>query len=273
MLGLAGVNKTGGSLSDNEIKAVINRYRVDNAATWVMTYIQQMPAPVLDERFRRSVHASLPAEFRPYLMNDPALTQATRKALAPVLELYSRTDAYDILLLDQSVPLLMSDSGVLLCMTTGLLRRMQTEDELLGYVAHEVGHEWLVRRTVELKRQHERFLETGADREANLVKAQLALIELEADTFASLTLAYLGSSPVEYARSIEKVAQEFSDIPIGYHPPACQRAQVITSVVPQSVLNLSPKKTAAFIALKEVLSNSRKRGQAIFRPNNRVKQN
>ena len=259
MLGFAGVNKTGRSVSANEIKAVINRYKVENAATWVTTYIQQMPAPVGDEGFRRSVHASLPAEFTPYLMNDPALTLATRKALAPVLDLYSRTDAYDILVLDHPVPLLMSDSGVLLCLTTGLLRRMQTEDELLGYVAHEVGHEWLVRRTVELKRQYERFLASGADQEAFVVKAKLALIELEADIFASLTLAYLGRTPVEYSRSIEKVAEEYSDISIGYHPPACQRAQVITSVLPQRALNLAPRKSAEFIALKEILAKSRKR--------------
>lgn len=244
---------------EDEVKALISRYKDDNPATRVMAYIQQMPAPVSDEGFRRSVRASLPAEFIPYLLDDPALTLATRKALAPVLGLYGRTNVYDIVLLNHPVPLLMSDSGALLCLTTGLLRRMRTEDELLGYVAHEVGHEWLVRRTVELKRQYESFLASGADRQAGLARVKLALIELEADTFASLTLAYLGRTPVEYARSMEKVAKEYSDIPIGYHPPARQRAQVITSVVPQRVLNLTPRKTAEFIALQEALAKVEKR--------------
>jgi hypothetical protein len=154
---------------------------------------------------------------------------------------------------------MMSDSGVLLCLTTGLLRRMQSEDELLGYVAHEVGHEWLGRRTVELKKQYESYLASGAHWQANMVREKLTLIELEADSFASLTLAYLGRTPIEYVRSLQKSARVYSDIPIGYHPHHSQRAQVITSLVPQRILNLTPTKSPEFIALKEALAKSRKR--------------
>jgi hypothetical protein len=248
--------KAGVWVPEGDVKAIIKRYKVDDEVMSVKAYVRQMPSPVHDEEFRRSIHASLPAEFIPYLITDPALTLATRRALAPVLELYSRIQVYDIVLLNHPVPLLMSDSGVLLCLTTGLLRRMESEDELLGYVAHEVGHEWLVRRTVELKRQYEGFLASGADKQANLTKEKLALIELEADSFASLSLAYLGRTPVEYARSIELVAEEYSDISIGYHPPACQRAQVIKSIVPQRRLHLTPRKTAEFIALQKALTKT-----------------
>src|SRR5437762_1449953 len=151
-------------------------------------------------------------------VNDPALTLAIRKAIAPVLDLYSRTEVYDILLLDHSVPLLMSDSGVLLCLTTGLLQRFESEDELLGYIAHEVGHEWFARRTVEARKQYELFLANGALAQANHAKEKLGIIELEADAFASLTLAYLGRSPLSYARSLQKVAAEFKNISVGNHP-------------------------------------------------------
>ena len=244
---------------EDDVKAVIMRYKVDDPATTVTTYIQQMPAPVCNEKFRRYVHASLPAEFIPYLLDDPSLTLATRRAFAPVLDLYGRTHVYDIVLIDLSVPMIMSDSGVLLCLTTGLLRRMQSEDELLGYVAHEVGHEWLVRRTVDLKKQYESYVARDSHRQANMVREKLALIELEADSFASLTLAYLGRTPIEYVRSLQKTASAYSDIPIGYHPRESQRAQVITSLVPQGILNLTPTKTPEFIALKEALAKSRKR--------------
>jgi len=246
-------------VSADEVNAVIMKYKVDNSAAPVTTYIQQMPAPVRNEEFRRLVHASLPGEFMRHLLDDPGLTLATRRAFAPVLDLYSRTHIYDIVLLDCSVPMIMSDSGVLLCLTTGLLRWVQTEDELLGYVAHEVGHEWLARRTVELKNQYERYLASGADRQAKIVMEKLALIELEADSFASLTLAYLEKTPVEYVRSLQRSAMEYQDIPIGYHPRYSQRAQVITSLVPQRILNLTPRKTGEFIALKEALAKSRKR--------------
>lgn len=246
-------------VSEDELNALIKRYKVDNAATLVTTYIQQMPAPVCNKEFRRSVHASLPAEFMRYRLHDPALTLATRLAFAPVLDLYGRTYVYDIVLIDLSVPIIMSDSGVLLCLTTGLLGRIQTEDELLGYVAHEVGHEWLVRRTVELKKQYESYVARGADRQANVAREKLALIELEADSFASLTLAYLGRTPAEYLRSLHKAAKDYSDISIGYHPHDSQRAQVITSLVPERILNLPPRRTAEFIALKEALAKSRKR--------------
>ena len=244
---------------ESDVNSVIVKYRADNPATPVTTYIQQMPAPVGNEKFRRYVHASLPAEFTCYLLDDPALTLATRRALAPVLDLYGRTHVYDIVLLDHSVPMMMSDSGVLLCLTTGLLRTTQSEDELLGYVAHEVGHEWLARRTVELKNQYESYLARGAHWHANMVREKLALIELEADSFASLTLAYLGRTPLEYVRSLQKTARGYSDIPIGYHPPDSQRARVITSLVPQRILNLTPTKTSEFIALKEALAKSRRK--------------
>jgi hypothetical protein len=243
----------------DEVKAMIMRYKVDNAAALVTTYIQQMPAPVRDQEFRRQVYASLPAEFMRHLLVDSGLTLATRRAFAPVLDLYNRTHIYDIVLLDCSVPMIMSDSGVLLCVTTGLLRWVQTEDELLGYVAHEVGHEWLARRTVELKNQYESYLARGADRQAKIVMEKLALIELEADSFASLTLAYLEKTPVEYLRSLHRSAIEYPDIPIGYHPRHCQRAQVITSLVSQRILNLTPGKTGEFIALKEALAKIRRR--------------
>ena len=244
---------------EDEVKAVIMRYRVDNPAAPVIRYIQQMPAPVCNEKFRRYIHASLPAEFKYYLLDDPALTLATRRAFAPVLDLYSRSHVYDIVLLDHSVPMMMSDSGVLLCLTTGLLRRMQSEDELLGYVAHEVGHEWLGRRTVELKKQYESYLAMGAHKQANMVREKLNVIELEADSFASLTLAYLERTPKEYLRSLQKSEREYNDIPTGYHPCYSQRAQVITSLVPQHILKLTPTKSPEFIALKEALAKSRKR--------------
>jgi hypothetical protein len=243
----------------DEINAVIMKYKVDSAAAPVTTYIQQMPAPVRDEEFRRRIHASLPEEFMRHLLNDPGLTLATRRAFAPVLDLYSRTHTYDIVLLDCSVPMIMSDSGVLLCLTTGLLRWVKTEDELLGYVAHEVGHEWLARRTVELKNQYESYLAGGADKQAKIVMEKLALIELEADCFASLTLAYLEKTPVEYVRSLQRSVMEYPDIPIGYHPRHSQRARVITSLVPQRILNLTPGKTVEFIALKQALAKSLKR--------------
>jgi len=244
---------------EDDVKAVIMKYKVDTPVAPVTTYIQQMPAPVCNEKFRHSVHASLPAEFLSNLLDDPALTLATRRAFAPVLDLYGRTHVYDIVVIDNSVPIIMSDSGVLLCLTTGLLRRTQSEDELLGYVAHEVGHEWLARRTVELRKQYESYLARGAHRQANMMREKLALIELEADSFASLTLAYLGRTPLEYVRSLQKTARGYSDIPIGYHPRESQRAQVITSLVPQSILKLTPTKTAEFMALKEALAKSRKR--------------
>ena len=243
----------------NEVEALIMRYKVDNAAAPVVRYIQQMPAPIRNEEFRRSVHASLPPEFVRYRLDDPELTLATRRAFAPVLDLYSRTHVYDIVLLDHSVPIMMSDSGVLLCLTTGLLRWVQSEDELLGYVAHEVGHEWLVRRTVALKEQYERYLAAGADKQAKTVMENLALIELEADCFASVTLAYLEKTPVEYVKSLQRGSIGYRDIPLGYHPPESQRAQVITSVVPKRIVNLTPRKTDEFMALKQALANRRKR--------------
>jgi hypothetical protein len=248
---------SGVSLPNQEIQSVINRYKTDNPAVSVMNYIRRMPAPVCDEAFRRSIHASLPAEFLPHVLNDPVLTLATRRAIAPVLDLYNRTQVYNIVLLDHPVPLLMSDSGVLLCLTTGLLRRIESEDELLGYIAHEIAHEWSAKRTVETRKQYEKFLAAGALAQADQAREKLGVIELEADAFASLTLAYLGRSPLEYARSLQRVAAEYKNIPIGNHPPEPQRAQVITSVVPERVLNLAPRKTAEFIALKEILAKTR----------------
>ena len=42
----------------------------------------------------------------------------------------------------------MADSGVVLLMTTGLILGASSDDELLGYAAHEIGHEYFVHYSV-----------------------------------------------------------------------------------------------------------------------------
>ncbi|HEV2864654.1 MAG TPA: M48 family metalloprotease [Pyrinomonadaceae bacterium] len=198
-------------------------------------------------------------EFVPYLLDDPQVTSLIAKIIRPALTLYRRQDCFKLLVVEHRVPVAMNDSGVLLMVTTGLVERATSDDEILGVVAHELGHDIHWRRTAKARQTLE-LREHGAGTElmARQAREELVKIELECDAFSAITLASMGRNPGVFGGYLLASAHDYSDLVAENMPPADERARVIERVVPAAALATPPRQSEAFKSLKALLE-TRKR--------------
>jgi predicted Zn-dependent protease len=149
----------------------------------------------------------------------------------------------------------MSDSGVALVLSTGLLQRASSDDELLGIVAHELGHEYYTRRSYDL-RQRYNTLSTLPDATVpiNQVLAELSRVELDCDAFSAMTLATIGRNPTEFAKHLLSVDKEYNHQVQSDHPAAQVRARLITGIIPDKVLSIQPQTTRQLQNMKALVA-------------------
>lgn len=229
-------------VSDDDLKEVVGFYQANNIAS----FRDKMPRPVIDKAFRTNIHQNLPKYA---FVGDPKLVETLQILLRPVLSFYGRAEIYDIVIIDDPIPMIMADSGVVLLITTGMLRRADNDDVLLGYAAHEVGHELFLKYSV--CSQHLQSLvenETALTRRLN---ETLILIELECDAFAAITLDALGYNPLEFIKSIERDNRDYSKFMASLHPPDIQRRYVVEKLAKQ----VKPRRSKAFLVLKQILNH------------------
>lgn len=81
-------------------------------------------------------------------IENTEISTGLKKLFAPVLKLYGRDDVYEIIIFKQSTPIMFSDTGVVIVVSTGLIERAANDDEILGYVAHEVAHEYYAQYSI-----------------------------------------------------------------------------------------------------------------------------
>src|SRR5207248_1884151 len=113
------------------------------------------------------------------------------------------SQVYDLILID-STPIMMSDSGVVLVVSTGMISAANSDDELLGYTAHEVAHEFFASYSIYSNHILRLIVDRGNEPILNRhVREVLAIIELQCDAFASLTLASQGYNPREFANGLD----------------------------------------------------------------------
>jgi hypothetical protein len=141
-----------------------------------------------------------------------------------------------------------------LVISTGMIERAQSDDELLGYVAHEIGHEFFVKYSVAVN-YLQRMILTGGNEQVLVYRVAelLAIIELQCDAFAALTLASLRHSPLEFVKSIEQDSLEFPDRRASARPAEQDRRKVVEDVLPASALNVLPRQSEAFHHLKQMV--------------------
>jgi hypothetical protein len=241
-------------ISQEDVAELIGSYRSDDPAKTVATWRRKMAPPATDQTFRAAIWRSLPVEFTKLIINDPQLAEGVRRVLDPVLSLYGRSRVYDLIIIDAATPMIMADSGVLLMISTGMVERAQSDDELLGYAAHETGHEFFVKYSVATNYLQSTIMAGGnepvlARRAAEL----LAIIELQCDAFAALTLASLGYNPREFVKAIEQDSRDFPDYRTRAHPAEAERRKVVEDVVPAAALKVPPRQSKAFYHLKQML--------------------
>lgn len=241
-------------------ESVIVAYRTNDPATQVQVWKKYLTRPSGNPRFAEFQEQRLnewnASEFAPYRLNNPALVAQVRQVLLPVLRLYRRQDCFEIIVIKHPVPIMMNDSGVLLMVSTGLIERATSDDELLGHIAHELGHDLLWRETASARETLARYKERGdldprATREA---REALGRVELECDAFSAVTLAAIGRNPLYFGEYLKAIEHDFPDYLNPALPACVVRASVIRSVVPVAACRVAPQTTPAFKALKRALS-------------------
>ena len=143
----------------------------------------------------------------------------------------------------------------MLVMTTGLLSELESDDELLGLVAHEVGHDYFSEYS---KYTEHLFLYTKLrGREASLIRHfanVLAILELQCDAFAAITMGHLGYDPSAFTLAVIRMNKKFPVDPEAYHPKSFMRERVTSGVV-TSVKSENKKKRISrrFLETKRLL--------------------
>ena len=229
-------------LSERDVREVIEFFKTDSPAARVETFRRRMPAEVRDKTLRDSIHRGLPPEFISRTIHNDKVTRALKMFLDPVLSLFGRSQVYDLIVIDSDTPIMMSDSGVVLVVSTGMIRAAASDDELLGYAAHEVAHEFFASYSIYSNHILRLVADKGREPILNRHMAEiLAIIELQCDAFASLTLAYLGYDSREFANGLDRVRSRYLNAPFGNHPSEGIRRLVIEGVMTAPVVNRKPR--------------------------------
>jgi hypothetical protein len=243
--------------------AVIAEYRSDDPAASVRVWQMQMTRTSGNPRFaefqRERLEEWQKTEFATHLLEDPRVTALILEIIRPALVLYRRQDCFKLLVVEHKVPVAMNDSGVLLMVTTGLIERATSDDEILGHVAHELDHDIHWRRTARARQTLELYEQHGAGTEilARRQREELAKIELECDAFSAVTLAAMGRNPGVFGRFLLTTAHDFPDLVAENMPPVEERARVIEHVVPPAALATPPRQSEALKKLKALLEARR----------------
>jgi hypothetical protein len=127
------------AVSETDILETINTYRNKDATQAIKLFQSKMPPVLTDVQKRKEILDNLPKTVRDLRIEDTELTERFRNFIAPILTLYGRENVYDIVIFRHKTPVFFSDTGVVLVISTGMIERAESDDELLGYTAHEIG--------------------------------------------------------------------------------------------------------------------------------------
>ncbi len=227
-------------LSEGDAQAVLDSYSQRPVADTFAALRSMLPQPVRDAEFRHRVEAALPVEYKQFIVRDTALEQAVRQLFAPVMESLERERCYEIVILKHEVPLVMVDTDSVIVLTTGWLLYLKSDDEALGYVAHEVWHRLFERRMQKARQDYVLFSNTkGGQLQAQSSILEMARIELECDASAAVTLSALGYDATAFAGILERVTQDYGAGGVQGHPLTAQRANLIRKLAISAVPRVS----------------------------------
>ena len=242
--------KTG--LSEQDILETITSFKTSDLEKRVGKFKKHIPAPISDPKVRKLAFNKVDKEFGKARIQDIQLEKKLRLLISPVLELYDRENAYDLYIFKNRSPYIINQSGVMLVMTTGLLNELKSVDELLGLVAHEVGHDYFTEYS---KYTEHLFLYAKLNgKETALIRyfAQvLAILELQCDAFAAITIGHLGYDPRAFTIAVIRMNKKFPVDPEAYHPKPFMRQRVVSGVT--ASVKSEPKKkrvSQSFLEIK-----------------------
>jgi hypothetical protein len=240
---------------------VIAAYRTSAPSAQVKIWQEQITHPGRNPKYQEFLAERLrefeKTEFAPYRLDDPEMVALASEVIGPALRLYRREDCFKIIIIKHHLPVMMNDSGVVMMISTGLIERATSDDEILGHAAHEIGHDLFWRRTANARQLIELYQSGKAtELQAKEAREDLAKIELECDAFSSLSLAAMGRNPILFGQYLLDVERDFTDYLPEYLPAVADRAQVIKSVIPTETKRVAPQQSEAFRKLKVLLSSA-----------------
>lgn len=242
------------SIPKDELNKIIATYRSATPEFFVRDWMRKLPPPATrNASAHLELIRTLPSEIAKLRIADQELEETITQVLGPVLSQYDRGRSYRIIVVRHSVPSILFDSMATLVITTGMLEQVQSDDELLGAVGHEIAHELNAKRLRELRQQYQTVSASSDSTLAlNATLIKLAELEIECDAFAAMTMAAIGRNPAEFANLLRNIAKAFPDQLASDHPSVQIRVKVITSIVPQDSLQVKPQVTKNFLAMKSL---------------------
>ena len=246
------------SLSEQDILETISSFKTNDISKTVSDFKKKMPRPNRDKKTRKLALKKINDEFGKIIVNDFDLKEKIRKLIYPILRFYDREKTYDLIIIKNKTPFIMNQSGVVLVISTGLLLETESDDALLGFIAHEVGHEYFI----EYSKYSEHLFVTvklnGNERALSRHFAHiLAILELQCDAFAAITLAHLGYHPTAFAEAAERISGKFPVDPKAYHPSATMRKRVAREVLPKTLNQTGKQKfSPLFKKIRQAVSRS-----------------
>jgi hypothetical protein len=242
------------------VSSVIAAYRTSAPAMQVRVWQEQITHPGRNPKYKEFLAERLrefeKTEFAPYRLDDPEIGALASEVIGPALRLYRREDCFKIIIIKHHLPVMMNDSGVLMMISTGLIERAKSDDEILGHAAHEIGHDLFWRRTAHARQLLELYQNAQAtELQVREAKEDLAKIELECDAFSSLSLAVMGRNPVPFGQYLLDVERDFTDYLPEYLPAVADRVQVIKAVTPADAKRMAPQQSEAFRKLKALIAS------------------
>jgi hypothetical protein len=242
------------TLSNQDVVDTISAFKTDNPSKSVQKFKANMP-PVTDKKTREFVFNNPPKTISNLQIKDIELETKVRILINPLLSLYGRENAYIIVIFKHSVPFIALDTGTVLFISTGFLLEAESVDEILGSVAHELGHEYFTEYSIITKHLIGLTKIDGSKTAlTNKFGEVLSIIELECDAFSSLTLAYLGYDPTAFINGIERMTGKYKAKLNSLHPATNLRRQVVENVIPSILIKENNRKVSLYLReIKDII--------------------
>lgn len=246
-------------LPEQDIKETVTFYKTLNQPNEIKIFQAKMPKPVLDEKIRKGILDNLPPVVLKLKIENAELTEKVKKLFEPILKFYGREKVYEIIIFKHPTPVMFSDTGVVIVVSTGMIERTENDDELLGYLAHEVGHEYYAQYSIYSRYLIKLVSENGQEIALNRKYIEaMVLIELQCDAFAALTLNVLQYNALEFAKGLERTGKDFPNHSYGYHPPDLQRRNLVEQIVPKANFSIKPRISNELKSLKKLIAGMEK---------------
>ncbi len=246
------VTKINFNLSESDVLETISSLKTNEPSKTAELFRQKMPPPATDAKFRAKIIEGLPSFVEKLRVHDEILETKLKLLIDPVLSFYNRDKVYEIIIIKHDTPFLMSDSGVVLVISTGLINEAQNDDELLGFVAHEVGHEYFQQYSIYSKHLLNLIEENGKEKALTRhLSSFLIILEVECDAFAAITLSHLKYNPIAMANFLERNTKKFPNHSSDSHPSDSVRRNIISKIIPNSFLDKELRVSVQLTALRK----------------------